>query len=161
MPTTTTNPNATTTSQKTIISKILVAIDGSDASMDAADYAISISEKYNAELYALHVIHPADVDLLPGTDQTPDYSVVVNTNKEFQDHLDKVKLKANEYAITIKTETIAAINVAGGIVDYAEGKSPDLIVVGTRGKSGIKKALLGSVAANVVTYAHCPVLVIK
>ena len=79
MSTTTTGAN-----QKTIFSKILVAIDGSDASMDAADYAISISEKYNAELYALHVIHPADVDLLPGTNQTSDYSVVVNTNKETQ-----------------------------------------------------------------------------
>jgi nucleotide-binding universal stress UspA family protein len=42
--------------QKAIISKILVAIDGSAASMDAADYATSISKKYNAELYALHVI---------------------------------------------------------------------------------------------------------
>lgn len=161
MPTKTTNPSATTTSQKTIISKILVAIDGSDASMDAADYAITISEKYNAELLALHVIHPADVDLLPGPAQTSAYSVVVSTNKESQEHLDKVKLKSNEYAITIKTEIVAAINVAEGILDYAEGKNTDLIVVGTRGKSGIKRALLGSVAANVVTYAHCPVLVIK
>jgi nucleotide-binding universal stress UspA family protein len=49
-------------SQKTIFSKILIAIDGSDASMDAADYAISISKGYNAELCALHVIR-ADVDL--------------------------------------------------------------------------------------------------
>ena len=161
MPTTTTNPSATTTSQKTIISKILVAIDGSDASMDAADYAISISKKYNAELYALHVIHPADVDLLPGPAQTSAYSLVINTNKESEEYLDKVKLKANEYAITIKTEVIAAINVAEGIVDYAEDKNTDIIVVGTRGKSGIKKALLGSVAANVVNYSHCPVLVIK
>ena len=161
MPTTTTNPSATTTSQKTIISKILVAIDGSDSSMDAADYAIFISKKYNAELYALHVIHPADVDLLPGPAQTSAYSLVMNTNKESEDYLNKVKLKANEYDITIKTETIAAINVAEGILDYAEGKNTDLIVVGTRGKSGIKRALLGSVAANVVTYAHCPVLVIK
>ena len=48
---------STTASQKTIFSKILVAIDGSDASMDAADYAIFIFKQHNAELlYALHVI---------------------------------------------------------------------------------------------------------
>ena len=47
---------STTTTKKAKISKISVAIDGSDASMDAADYAISISKKYNVELYALHVI---------------------------------------------------------------------------------------------------------
>ena len=52
----------TSANQKTIFSKILVAIDSSDASMDAADYATVISKKYNAQLYALHVIH-ADVDL--------------------------------------------------------------------------------------------------
>lgn len=53
MSTTTTTPCTTTgASQKAIISKILVAIDGSDASMDAADYAISTPKVYDAELYA-------------------------------------------------------------------------------------------------------------
>ena len=48
---------STSANQKAIFSKILVAIDSSDASMNAADYATSISQRYNAELYALHVIH--------------------------------------------------------------------------------------------------------
>ncbi len=43
-------------SQQIMISKVLVAIDGSDASMDAVDYAISISKKFNADLYAVHII---------------------------------------------------------------------------------------------------------
>ena len=67
MSTTSTAPTITP-GQKTIFSKILVAIDGSDASMDAADYAISISKQHNVELlYALHVIHPADADLFGST----------------------------------------------------------------------------------------------
>jgi nucleotide-binding universal stress UspA family protein len=44
---------------------------------------------------------------------------------------------------------------------WHEDKDVDLIVVGTRGKSGFKKLLLGSVASGVVTYAHCPVMVVK
>jgi nucleotide-binding universal stress UspA family protein len=57
MSTTTITPSTTTgANQRAIISKILVAIDGSAESIDAADYATSISKKYNAELYALHVI---------------------------------------------------------------------------------------------------------
>jgi nucleotide-binding universal stress UspA family protein len=161
----------TTASQKIItFSKMLVAIDGSDASMDAADHAIFISKEYNTELlYALHVIHPADIDLSFGQikEEIPpsSYYVVANINnnnyKEAQKYLDKVKLKANEQNIQIKTEVIASINVAGGIVDYSEDKDVNLIVVGTRGKSGFKKVLLGSVAGDVVTYAHCPVLVVK
>jgi nucleotide-binding universal stress UspA family protein len=47
------------------------------------------------------------------------------------------------------------------VVDYAESNNIGLIVVGTRGRSGFKKLLLGSVASYIVTYAHCPVMVVK
>ena len=150
-------------SQKTLFSKILVAIDGSDSSMDAADYAIFISKQHNAELlYALHVIHPADADLFGSTgEMTTAAYYIIDINKEAQKYLDKVKDKASEKNIQVKTEIIASTNIAGGIVDYAEDKDVDLIVIGTRGKSGFKKILLGSVASKVVTYAHCPVMVVK
>lgn len=59
-------------------------------------------------------------------------------------------------AILIATERIAA-----EIVDYAQLKNVDLIVLGTKGRSIFKKLLLGSVASEVVTYAHCPVLIVK
>ena len=47
------------------------------------------------------------------------------------------------------------------IIEYAEAEKVDLIIVGSNGKTGIKKLLLGSVASAVVTHSHCPVLVIK
>ena len=145
-------------SQKTLFSKILVAIDGSDASMDAADYAISLSKEYNnAELYALHVIR-ADVDLF-GPHETSEFMTTMRN--EGEKYLNKVRLKVNEKNIQIKTEIISSTNIAGGIVDYAEENKIDLIVIGTRGRTGFKKLLLGSVASHVVTYAHCPVLVVK
>ena len=53
------------------------------------------------------------------------------------------------------------MNISGGILDYAEENNFDLIVIGTRGRSGFKRLLLGSVASHVITYAHCPVLVVK
>ena len=53
------------------------------------------------------------------------------------------------------------MSVEGAIVSYAEEENIDLIVIGTRGRSGFTKLLLGSVASKVVTYAHCPVLVVK
>jgi nucleotide-binding universal stress UspA family protein len=148
---------STTTTKKAKISKILVAIDGSDASMDAADYAISISKKYNVELYALHVIR-ADVDLF-GQHETSEF--MTRMRNEGEKYLNKVKLIADEKNIQIKTEMISSIDIARGIVDYAEENNIDLIVIGTRGISGFKKLLLGSVASHVVTYAHCPVLVVK
>jgi nucleotide-binding universal stress UspA family protein len=52
-------------------------------------------------------------------------------------------------------------SLVGEIVNYAENNHIDLIVTGSRGRTGFKKVLLGSVASGIVTYAHCPVLVIK
>ena len=80
---------------------------------------------------------------------------------EGEKYLDKVKSKAAEKNIQIKPQIIASINIAGGIVEFAEENYIDLIVIGTRGSSGFKKLLLGSVAANTISYAHCPVMVIK
>jgi nucleotide-binding universal stress UspA family protein len=51
--------------------------------------------------------------------------------------------------------------VGSTIIDYAERENVDLIVVGTRERTGFKKMLLGSVASDVVTYAHCPIMVVK
>jgi nucleotide-binding universal stress UspA family protein len=53
------------------------------------------------------------------------------------------------------------MSVAGTIVEFAENQNMGLIVAGSRGRSGFTKLLLGSVASTVVTYATCPVLVIK
>jgi nucleotide-binding universal stress UspA family protein len=143
--------------QKAIFFKVLVAIDSSDASMDAADYSTFMSERYNAELYALHVIH-ADVDLY-GPHETSEFTR--NMRNEGEKYLNKVKVKAIEKNIHIKTEIISSKDIAGGILDFAEENNIDLIVIGTRGRSGFKRLLLGSVASHVVTYAYCPVLVVK
>jgi nucleotide-binding universal stress UspA family protein len=55
----------------------------------------------------------------------------------------------------------SSISVVAAIVDYADRDGVDLIVIGTRGRSGISKMLFGSVASGVVTYAACPILVVK
>ena len=143
-------------------SKILVAIDGSEASMDAADYAIQMAREYNSELIALHVILS---DLTIFGPNPPRH--INELKQEAQKYLDKIKEKSNldsnnsDKKIPLRTELIASASAVGGIVGFAEKENTILIVIGTRGRSGFKKLLLGSVAAGVVTYAHCPVMVIK
>jgi len=62
----------------------------------------------------------------------------------------------------VQTEILVAVNsVVKEIVEYAEKQDVDLIVIGTRGMSGLKRILLGSTSSGVVKYAHCPVLVVK
>jgi nucleotide-binding universal stress UspA family protein len=76
--------------------------------------------------------------------------------------VDKVKQKASEKNVKVKTDVVIGISsVVKEIIKYAEKNRIDMIIIGSRGLSGIKKMLLGSVASGVVTYAHCPVLVAK
>jgi len=74
------------------------------------------------------------------------------------------KEKGNGIVTTINFSSDVILSnksVVAEIVDYAENNNIDLLVIGTRGRSGVRRLLLGSVASGVVTYAHCPVLVIK
>jgi nucleotide-binding universal stress UspA family protein len=53
------------------------------------------------------------------------------------------------------------MSIDGTIIEYAESEDVDLIIMGTRGRSGFAKLLLGSIASAVVTYSPCPVMIIK
>ncbi len=141
-------------------SKILVAIDGSDLSMKAADYATDEAKKYGATLTALYVIRiPAGVyDLVI----FPYDELIKKDTEDAQKWFDIIRKKAQENNISLKTEILDEIRPpAQVIVEYAEKQGIDLIVVGTTGKTGFKKILLGSVASGVITYSSCPVLIVK
>ena len=147
------------------MSKNLVAMDGSELSMKAADYAIAIAKREddNAEIIALHVIH-SEIKYLYSTliASSIRETVIEAAKQTAQKWLSKVRQKADENNVKLKTEFIVdPTSIVGAIVDYAERENIDLIVVGSRGLSGFKKLLLGSIASGVVTYAHCPVMVVK
>jgi nucleotide-binding universal stress UspA family protein len=148
-------------------SKILVAIDGSEISMKAAVYAMDIVKKNKSQLIALTVLDISTPRRISSSFITaPTYGLkeLEEKRKEAQQWLDKFeKLAAKENNVKLKSEIIEdpISRVGSAIVDYAERENVDLIVIGTRGRTGFKKMLLGSVASDVVTYAHCPVLVVK
>jgi len=143
-------------------SRILVAVDGSKSAMDAVDYAIDMAKKFNAQLTTLTVSHISLSSY--GFASLPD-AIKQSKEKhalESKQWFDKVSQNAKQNDVQIKTELIdSQMSVDGTIVEYAESHDIDLIILGTKGRSGIKKLLLGSVATAVVKYATCPVMVVK
>lgn len=148
--------------------KILVCIDGSESSMKAADYALMLAEQNEAQVIALNVI----VSYLGYARSAPAFGLVApsamndlieKSKQEAQGWFESIGKKATTKSIKLLTEVVAASTTSAvpAIVDYADRNKVDLIVVGTRGRSGFTKLLLGSVASGVVTYASCPVMVIK
>lgn len=139
----------------------MVAIDGSEHSLKAAEYALEVAKSFGAQLYAVTVTSVPESYHLKQED--------VLIKGEMAESMDDAKMwleKFNHAAklgnIELKTELINSHRpIDYVILEYAQEKNIDLIVVGTRGRSGFKKLLLGSTASSVVTYAHCPVMIVK
>lgn len=153
-----------------MFSKILVGLDGSVHSKQATHYAIDLLKKYNSELFLLSIV-PSKVS---HGDSSGVFGMV--SPNYFQDYtneankwFDEIKTeiaKETDIGIDIEkkvtTEVISTpFSIAAAILNYAEERDVELIIIGTRGNSGLKKMLLGSVASEIVTYSYCPVLVIK
>jgi nucleotide-binding universal stress UspA family protein len=151
------------------LSKILVALDGSHASFDAADYAVMLAKQHHAQLILLHVLHPVEyyssLQFFEVEQPQDSREIIEQAKKEANKWFDIVRKKIEEDTLEkqIKIETAIIVSTAtvDSILDYAEDKNVDLIVVGTKGRSGIKKLLLGSTASGIVTYSSCPVTVVK
>lgn len=155
-------------SENSTFFKILVAIDGSEKSIKAAEYAIdiAISQKAKVQLLAVTVIELLKLNLstfiAAPTFGVEDLEVKRKQVKEWLSNIEKIiqeKGKNIEFKSYILEDP--TLRVSSLIINHAEGENVNLIVVGNRGRKGFKRMLLGSVASDIVTYAHCPVLVVK
>ena len=147
-------------------SRILVAVDGSDTSMNAADYAITLAKNSSneAEILVINVIDlPPIFKMLPS--DTRKQLIIIGRQQASQifDTIDEMAKSHDVKTNKINTEMVetSSASAADEIIRYAKEKDVDLIVVGTKGRSGMSKALLGSVASKVVTYSPCSVLVVR
>jgi len=144
-------------------SKILVGIDGSELSMDAADYAIEMAKKEDAQVIALSINHLrlSSYGLAAPRDEVKQ-SKEIKEMQEFRESLDKIGQNAKQSNVQLKKEIInSQMSIVAAIVEYAESEGIDLIVIGTKGTSNIKNMLLGTTASGVVKYSTCPVMIIK
>jgi nucleotide-binding universal stress UspA family protein len=143
--------------------RIVVAYDGSDYAANAVRLAASLSARFSAELIVVHVFSSPTVALsaasgMPG----PDYREMEDAAKEAgQKILSRGLQLASGAGAGARGELLEAPSVVEAIVNYAENHKADLIVAGTRGMTGFRKLILGSVSTGLISHAHCPVLVAR
>ncbi len=140
------------------ISHILVPIDGSDESKNALALAVGMAEKFAAKISLLHV---ADWNAQMTSLDRVTMSGYIPSNileEGYQILNDAVRTVPKE----IQTETaVIPGHPATVILEEAEKRNIDLIVLGSRGLGAVKGLLLGSVSAAVIQKAPCPVLTTK
>jgi nucleotide-binding universal stress UspA family protein len=140
--------------------KILLATDGSKEASLAARTAVDLANRTDSELHVTFVLRTQDA---------PDY-------ESMGFYTEKPSEEAGEMGQRLLDEQIRLVKEAGGavvgahfrigrpaqeIVSVGEDVGAGLIVLGSRGLGGIKRALMGSVSDSVVRHAHCPVLVVR
>jgi nucleotide-binding universal stress UspA family protein len=132
--------------------RILVAVDRSVESSKAARYAIMLAKMSKAAVICLHYIRN-----IPYVE----YEVPPTVTAQYTETAKRIAEVAQQ-DVKVTGETILAeSSVAESIVNYANERKVDIIVIGTKGRTGWKKVLLGSVAKGVMTHAGCPVLVVR
>ena len=134
--------------------------------MEAADYAIKMAEKYSAEVALIHVVNLDQTLQLLGIYRLsypdPIKEKIEAVRAEAQKWFNEIIKTAEQSGVRIKSNVIdSPMSVVAALVNYADQEKADLIVIGTRGRSGLSKMLLGSVASGVVTFAPCPVVVVR
>jgi len=141
-------------------------LDGSTYSDKAGEYAIEISNALNAELTAINVVEislakiKTEQDPLPASQQDISDILDINNMKEDSEKiLNDFKEKAEKKGI--KVETISKTGHIWEEIIKESEKGYDLIILGSKGLTGIAKVLLGSVAENVSKRAKCPVMIVK
>jgi nucleotide-binding universal stress UspA family protein len=126
--------------------RILLPTDGSDAARAAAEAAVAVAERFGAELAVVHVATPGERD--DGT--TPGRRA-----------LDDVERRATAAGVEATTAVVEGRGrVSGTLLDYADECGADCIVMGTRGRTGLDRMLLGSVAERTLRNAAVPVFTV-
>lgn len=136
------------------ISRILVAIDGSEASNKAVELGAEMAKGMSAQLSILHVV---EIEELP--------SLIAEAEDEGQEELGQMMLgDAAKIAKTYGVEPVIAMSrghPVSKILHYAKTYKPQLIIMGSHGRTGAKKALLGSKSSAVSRKASCSVVIVR
>ena len=141
------------------VRRILVPLDFSDNSPAILEWAAHLAEKHGSAVTLLHAYHlPVEFQQLEGAYLPPDFWSSVRTEAEgtLEQHAASLRERGIDVEIAVCEGYAATI-----IIEEAEQRGADMIVIGTHGRSGLTHLLLGSIAERVVQKAHCPVLTVK
>ena len=147
------------------VNKILLAIDKSGYKDKATGFAITLAKSLGAEVIVIHVIGSSSLgatrDVLGYYRGGKLKAYQDALKKDAEKFINKVVELGEKEGVVIKSEVIVGSPVKKVIIDYAKKQKVDLIVIGSKGMTGMEKFVLGGVAHAVVSYAHCPVLAVR
>lgn len=146
-------------------SRILVPTDGSENAEESSSHGVAIAQNYGSEIHVLNVV---DLQAAGGAFNAGglEKEFVERLEARGQEAIDRVTNEINEADPDVAVQTAVERTksfggAAAGIREYVENNEIDLVVMGSHGRSNLKRQLLGSVASTVLRTVDIPVLVVK
>lgn len=144
--------------------RILVPTDGSKPATEAAEHGFTLAKQFGATVHILYIIEVGDSRTL-NTYGGIDASLLsedgmASIEKEAAEVVERLETRANELGIETVTE-IEQGSARQDIINYVSDHDIELIVMGTHGRSGVERFLLGSVTERVIRTADVPVFVVR
>lgn len=140
---------------------ILLPVDGSQTSLTAVAKAKGLAQAFGSTVTAIYVIDPyafsgVGADFAYGQAQYLDAATA-----EAKGALGDATRSLEAAGITVTASTVESHSIYRGILETANSVGADLIVMGSHGRRGLEKLVLGSVAAQVLAHAHLPILIVR
>ena len=136
--------------------RIIIPTDGSEPSKEAGKQGLEIAKATGAKVLALYVMDTTVFMSVPPDSLVADISSILN--KEAHESVNYVVREGKKMGVYVEEKIIEGIP-SEQIIENATSK--DFIVMGTKGRTGLAKIMLGSVTENVVHHANCPVMVVR
>jgi nucleotide-binding universal stress UspA family protein len=140
---------------------ILTPTDFSACADNALNHALEVADRFGARLHILHVVNELD----------PDWYGITDAQERAVRHRDQIKTEARERLERIlpaegrdleaKVSLQLSFDVADTINEYVEQREIDLVVMGTHGRQGLDRLMLGNVADKIIRHAPCPVMTVR
>ncbi|WP_249111057.1 universal stress protein [Nitrosopumilus sp. K4] len=143
-----------------MFSNILVPFDLSNQSIRAFKTALDIAKNYNSKITLLTCIE-GDAWHHKFYDSRADNELIKKQKKVSQTQIAKLEALAKKSGVTTKSQIIKSKSVVKDVVTFAKSRKFNLIVMGSHGRTGVDKLILGSVANGIAQKASCPVLLVK
>lgn len=141
--------------------KILVAIDDSEISANVIQQAAQLAKALNSQITLVQVMtldpYLADAYLRMGQSN----ELIERVRSYVQENLTKAQKQFEELGQTVATQVLEGFSVHEEIIKAAQNLEVDLIIMGSHGRTGFKKFILGSVAQKVLGESHIPVLIVR
>jgi nucleotide-binding universal stress UspA family protein len=141
---------------------VVAAYDGSENSSRAVGIASALASKFGAKLVVVHVYSSPVIPYSMAGAPMPNFSELEKAAEDSARNTLAAGVRiAKDMGTEARGELLEASSTVQALTEFAASEKVDLLVVGTRGMTGFKKLILGSVSSGLVGHAHCSVLVVR